>query len=83
MLQEQELVLDRASGPLVDEPLLEGVRGRVIKPTEPSGVHWRYDAGRLPAGRVRPGIGQGLHAGTIAGGHLDPPFEWPDSISPD
>ncbi len=68
MLQEQELVPDRACHAFVDEPLLQRVRLVVRHATEPPGVQRRRLTGRLPGGRVRTGIDQrGLHRATIAG----------------
>ena len=68
MLQEQELVPDRAGHAFVDEPLLHRVRLVVVHATEPPGVQRRRLTGRLPGGRVRTGIDQrGLHRATIAG----------------
>ena len=68
MLEEEQLVPDRAGGALVDEVLLEPVRLGVVDPAEPSSVQRRRATGWVPGGRIRPGFDQGrLHPRTIAG----------------
>ena len=68
MLQQQELVADRACRALIDEPLLQRVGIAVGHATQPLGTQRRRLTGRLPGGRIRTGIDQrGLHRATIAG----------------
>ena len=82
MLEQQQLVRDRAGRALVDEPLLQRMRIGVVDAAEPARVQRRRSAGQVPGGRIRPGIDQGrLHPRTIAGAPTHA-VRWPDGTNP-